>query len=431
MSEESTTKNLGIPLILGSDYVMKDKINDSIKTIDNVVLPQSHADSKAHFDMWQPNTAYKKQDVVRTPTCPSWGFYMCTIAGISAIVEPQGYGEGDSIIDGTVTWTLKLFGGSTSIKHSDLIGRNLENQHEIKAITGLQDALDLTVTKENLKKTIDDLIADAPETLDTLKEIADALADDDSAIAAIMATLSGKVDKIEGRGLSTNDYSVLDKAKIDKITITEAIDLDSLNKRAHIHDNKNSLDKYGEKNNQPTFNGKSILGGAPNWTANTEYESTMLVVHNGKLYRCRISHISDDKFKQIYWELLSSESADLKQLTKLNVIAPVSLDIPISYTNKFRLPPVEILKFNSQGGEQDQLFTMYNFDNADAEDFIVDVQSAELSDQFIFDGVMRKNTEYKIKVNNSENMDGNTICESDFIDFSGYKTIENIQGGFL
>ncbi len=431
MSEERTTKNLGIPLILGSDYVMKDKINDSIKTIDNVVLSQSHADSKAHFDMWQPNTAYKKQDVVRTPTCPSWGFYMCIVAGISAIVEPQGYGEGDSITDGTVTWVLKLFGGSTSIKHSDLTGRNLENQHEIKAITGLQEVLDLTVTKENLKKAIDDLIVGAPETLDTLKEIADVLANDDNAIATIMASLSGKVDKIEGKGLSTNDYSVLDKAKVDKITITEAIDLDSLNKQAHMHNNKNSLDKYGEKNNQPTFNGKLILGGASNWTANTEYEITMLIVHDGKLYRCRINHVSDDKFKQIYWEVLSSEGADLKQLTKLSVIAPVSIDIPISYTNKFRLPPVEILKFNSQGGEQDQLFTMYNFDNADAEDFVVDGQSAVLFDQIIFDGVMKKNTEYEIKVNNPEFMDGNTICESDFIDFSTYKTIENIRGGFL
>ncbi len=146
MAEESVTKNLGLPLILGSDYVMREKINDSIKTIDDVVLPKAHADSKSHFDMWKPNTVYKKQDIVRTPTCPSWGFYMCSVGGTSGTVEPQGYGEGDIVTDGTTAWILKLFGGATFIKHQDLQGRNFANQHVISAITGLQEALNL---KEN------------------------------------------------------------------------------------------------------------------------------------------------------------------------------------------------------------------------------------------------------------------------------------------
>jgi len=146
MAEESVTKNLGLPLILGSDYVMREKINDSIQTIDDVVLPKAHADSKSHFDMWKPNTAYKKQDIVRNLTCPSWGFYMCSVGGTSGTTEPQGYGEGDIVTDGTATWVLKLFGGATFIKHQDLQGRNLANQHVIGAITGLQEALDL---KEN------------------------------------------------------------------------------------------------------------------------------------------------------------------------------------------------------------------------------------------------------------------------------------------
>jgi len=142
MAKTSLTKELGLPLILGSDIVLKEKINATFQKIDAVVLPKTHADTKAHFDMWQPNQDYKKQDVVRTSTCPSWGFFMCTTPGTSGTMEPTGYGEGDIVPDGTCTWILKLFGGETAIKHQDLKGRNLPDQHTIEAITDLQLELD-------------------------------------------------------------------------------------------------------------------------------------------------------------------------------------------------------------------------------------------------------------------------------------------------
>ena len=34
---------------------------------------------------------------------------MCTTPGTSGTNEPQGYGEGDEITDGTCVWKLKLF----------------------------------------------------------------------------------------------------------------------------------------------------------------------------------------------------------------------------------------------------------------------------------------------------------------------------------
>lgn len=40
--------------------------------------------------------------------------------------------------------------------------------------------------------------------------------------------LSGKVDKVKGKGLSTNDYSDEDKDKVDSLTFATAEDIDSL-----------------------------------------------------------------------------------------------------------------------------------------------------------------------------------------------------------
>ena len=73
-------------------------------------------------------------------------------------------------------------------------------------------------TPEDIDARIDALIGAAPTALDTLKEIADAL-DNDPDFAATMTTqLAGKVDKVAGKGLSTEDFTAELKAKLEGIT---------------------------------------------------------------------------------------------------------------------------------------------------------------------------------------------------------------------
>lgn len=77
-------------------------------------------------------------------------------------------------------------------------------------------------TKGETDAAIEDAIADlvngAPEALDTLKEVADWIADDQSGAAAMAAGIaslqSGKVDKVSGKGLSTEDFTSAEKAKL-------------------------------------------------------------------------------------------------------------------------------------------------------------------------------------------------------------------------
>ncbi len=91
---------------------------------------------------------------------------------------------------------------------------------------------DQTFTRDEVLKKIQDLIGTAPDTLDTFKEIADALGNDPNFATTIMNELSSKVDKVTGKSLSTNDYDNTEKSKLADV-----------NAKKHEHSNKNVIDK--------------------------------------------------------------------------------------------------------------------------------------------------------------------------------------------
>lgn len=70
-----------------------------------------------------------------------------------------------------------------------------------------------------VKTLILNLVNGAPETLDTLKEIADALGENDNAVQALNAAIGNKVSKVAGKGLSANDYTNEEKDKLDGIDV--------------------------------------------------------------------------------------------------------------------------------------------------------------------------------------------------------------------
>lgn len=101
------TPNLKIPIVDGSDLVAKESINNASEAIDKHALPIEHKETKMHWDMWKAKTAYKKQDVFRTTTIPSWGYWEVTAAGTSGDSEPLGSGEGDTATDGSCKLILR------------------------------------------------------------------------------------------------------------------------------------------------------------------------------------------------------------------------------------------------------------------------------------------------------------------------------------
>lgn len=75
----------------------------------------------------------------------------------------------------------------------------------------------------NIKdENLDALVADAPAALDTLKEIADKLGDDDDAIAGLLTAVAGKQDTlVSGTNIKTvNNTSLLGSGDITLPTIS-------------------------------------------------------------------------------------------------------------------------------------------------------------------------------------------------------------------
>lgn len=74
----------------------------------------------------------------------------------------------------------------------------------------------------SIKTAIDNLRSElmgegVPEAYDTFKELADYIERHQTVADALVAAVGNKVDKIEGKGLSTNDYTTEDKNKLDGI----------------------------------------------------------------------------------------------------------------------------------------------------------------------------------------------------------------------
>lgn len=74
-------------------------------------------------------------------------------------------------------------------------------------------------TKEFVTQKISELVNSAPETLDTLNELAAALNNDANFATTITTQLGNKVDKVEGKQLSTNDYSAEEKNTVAQLKI--------------------------------------------------------------------------------------------------------------------------------------------------------------------------------------------------------------------
>lgn len=109
------------------------------------------------------------------------------------------------------------------------------NATDVNRELGNRYTKDQVYTKAEVLKKIEDLIGAAPDTLDTFREIADALGNDPNFATTIMTALGGKVDKVAGKQLSSNDYTDAEKAT-----------LEDTNSKKHTHGNKSVLDKLTE-----------------------------------------------------------------------------------------------------------------------------------------------------------------------------------------
>ena len=86
---------------------------------------------------------------------------------------------------------------------------------------------------QHITEKVAEIVSNAPEDFDTLKEISDwieshedSAAAMNSAISANTISINNKVDKVSGKGLSTNDFTTVLKNKL--VSLQNIASLDSM-----------------------------------------------------------------------------------------------------------------------------------------------------------------------------------------------------------
>ena len=69
-------------------------------------------------------------------------------------------------------------------------------------------------TDARINEKVAEIVADAPEDFNTLKEMSDWISQHEESAAAMNTAIQGKVDKIAGKQLSTEDYTTFQKIKL-------------------------------------------------------------------------------------------------------------------------------------------------------------------------------------------------------------------------
>ena len=147
--------------------------------------------------------------------------------------------------DGT-TLTAKL----ASIA-SDIAGKAAASHpHAIADVTGLQDTLNTLATTEAMNSAIStaisDLISGAPETYDTLKEIADYIAAHQEVVDALNAAIGAKLSTADFNAFKDSLGTLAYKSKVAESDLSSEL-LAKVNASAegtHSHANKALLDTY-------------------------------------------------------------------------------------------------------------------------------------------------------------------------------------------
>ena len=198
----------------------------------------------------------------RTVTMPN----ATATTAVSGLMSSDDKAKLDNIEEGANAYILPAAGttlggvktgGSVTVASGIITVNDDSHNHIVANIDGLQSALDekvstsrtingkslftdITLTSSDVgalpsttkipsieglasvsyvDEKVANMVDSAPETLDTLNELAAALGDDPNFATTVATQIGTKVDKVDGKGLSTNDYTDADKNKLSEIVI--------------------------------------------------------------------------------------------------------------------------------------------------------------------------------------------------------------------
>ena len=179
----------------------------------NKALPRITAleQSVRELRLLQRDTTYAVNDIAYAGALPSWLHLQCVEGGTtasSAVDLTDVNRAGLTIIDGTVKWK------AVDCRGTIVDATEADGVFTFTRGDGSQFTIDVNgfVTGK-----VAELVDSAPEALNTLKELASALGDDPNFAATMTTELGKKVDKADGKGLSTEDFTTAEKTKLANV----------------------------------------------------------------------------------------------------------------------------------------------------------------------------------------------------------------------
>ena len=130
-----------------------------------------------------------------------------------------------------------------------------------KADTAVQ-SLEGYATEDYVNTQVSSLVDSAPETLNTLNELAAALGQDPNFATTVATQIGSKVDKVEGKGLSTNDYTDNDKHTLSMVNDAVTTLTDLVGDTSVANQISDAIATKSDEGHTHSYAGSSSAGGA-------------------------------------------------------------------------------------------------------------------------------------------------------------------------
>ena len=119
--------------------------------------------------------------------------------------------------------------------HEVFLAAQLANKNNSEN-ADLSDYYTKLQTDELISGKVAEIIAEAPEDFDTLKELSDWIYSHEDSAAAMNSAISGKVDKVSGMGLSQNSFTDAEKSKLSELANKKYLDEQSIPSGADLNE---------------------------------------------------------------------------------------------------------------------------------------------------------------------------------------------------
>lgn len=246
--------------------------------------------------------------------------------------------------------------------------------------------------EEIAEEKIAALVNSAPEALNTLNELANALGDDPNFATTITNEIGKKVDKVEGKDLSTNDFTDAYKQKLD------GLNLDNIT----YEETDPTVPSWAKEPNKPTYTAEEVgLGNVDNTSdadkpISTATQTALDELKEKIMFESQEWHIVDENDNIVF--SVDASGAHTTSLTLNNV--PVE-DIIAEKQDKITGTKGQLVSFDDNGnaiaqdkptytaddvGALSKDVTLADLDSDNEHRTVTDEQIAEWNDKSEFSG---------------------------------------------